>query len=203
MINENVVQIPEEMCPDLMKYLPQYLHSDSIMKVLQNEVLSRELGRLNFHMKSMLQQCFIDTATKEASGLKLWEQFLGIPVDENKPEDYRKSVIKAKVRGTGTVTKKMINQVASAYSNCEVEIIEKPEAHKFIIKFIGGKGIPPNMLDLTKTIEEIKPAHLNFEYEYTYCIWDWCKVYNYTWNDMKANTWDKAKINIIREKVSI
>ncbi|MBZ9637522.1 MULTISPECIES: putative phage tail protein [Clostridium] len=201
--NENSMTIPEKMCPNLMNYLPQYLHNDSTIKALQKEVLSKELGRLNFHMKSMLEQCFIDTVTKEAPGLKLWEQFLGIPIDENKPVEYRKSVIKAKVRGTGTVTKKMINQVASAYSNCEVEIIEKPEEYKFIVKFIGGKGIPPNMLDLTKTIEEIKPVHLRFEYEYTYCIWDWCKSYNYTWNDMKSMTWGEAKTNINRKGVII
>ena len=55
-----------------------------------------------------------------------------------------------------------------SYSFAEVDVIENPADYSFIIKFVGTKGLPPNMADLTITIEEIKPAHLSFTFEYIF-----------------------------------
>ena len=74
----------------------------------------------------------------------------------------------AKLSGTGTTTKAMIADTASRYSNGEVEIIEDSPNNKFTVRFVGTIGMPGNMEDLKKTIEEIKPAHLAVEYEYVY-----------------------------------
>jgi hypothetical protein len=62
----------------------------------------------------------------------------------------------------------MIEEVAASYSNGEVEVIENPATYSFIVKFVGTRGLPPNMADLTVTIEEIKPAHISFTFEYVY-----------------------------------
>jgi hypothetical protein len=74
----------------------------------------------------------------------------------------------AKMRGIGTVTKQMIIDTARAYSNGEVEVIEDPANYRIVIKFVGKLGVPANMADLTLTIEDIKPAHLAYSFEYTY-----------------------------------
>ena len=37
-----------------------------------------------------------------------------------------------------------------------------------MIKFVSVLGIPPNIDDLTAAINEIKPAHLDFSYEYLF-----------------------------------
>lgn len=182
----------ENFKPNLMKYLPTFIKESKIMTALQKDVISPELGKFNLSTHELLNQCFIETASW---GLELWEEFLGIPVDKLKPYEYRRAVIKAKLRGTGTVTKAMIAQLASAYSGGEVEIIELPKECKFIIKFTGVRGIPANMMDLSRNIEEIKPAHLSFDYEYTYSVWEWYK--KYTWAMLKTLTWEtiKTKLN--------
>lgn len=101
-------------------------------------------------------------------GLAEWERAIGLDTDILKPLEFRREQIRAKLRGRGTTTKQMIVDVAKSYSNGEVEVIEDTANYSFKIKFVGTKGLPPNMADLTLTIEEIKPAHLSFVFEYVY-----------------------------------
>jgi len=86
----------------------------------------------------------------------------------------------------------LIKNVASAFANGEVEVIEYPSEYKFVVKFVGEKGIPPNISDLTKTIEEIKPAHLNYEYQYTYNVWKF--LTSKVWNDLAHYTWEQVRV---------
>jgi hypothetical protein len=81
----------------------------------------------------------------------------------------------------------MIVDVSSSYSNGEVEVIEDNSNYSFKIKFIGTKGIPGNMADLSVTINEIKPAHLAFTFEYIYNTWS--AVTGNLWGDVTAMTW--------------
>lgn len=113
----------------------------------------------------LLVQLNVETATW---GLSIWEKALGLETDVTKPYEYRRTRIMSKLRGAGTTTKKMIQNVAESFSNGQVEIIEYNEENRFVVKFVGQIGIPPNMNDLTAAIEEIKPAHLAYSFEYTY-----------------------------------
>jgi hypothetical protein len=114
----------------------------------------------------------------------------------SKSDSFRRERIKAKIRGIGTVTKQMITDTAASYSNGVVEVIEYPSANSFKIKFVGTRGIPPNMGDLTLTIEEIKPAHLTYVFEYTWVTWNDFEGYNKTWNqwDALSLSWDEFEI---------
>lgn len=174
----------QHLNPDLMGYLPRYYEKSAIMKAIQ-EVAAPELGRLKYTVTDILSQYFINTATW---GLALWEKELGIPIDTGKPTEQRRSVVKAKLRGIGTVTKAMIRQTAEAYSGGEAEVMEYPAEYRFVIRFTGQRGVPPNMGDLTRTIEGIKPAHLAVSFEYTYLYWDEARAY--TWTAVSIKTWD-------------
>lgn len=178
---------PGGIVPDLMAYLPLYYSKTGVMAKIQ-QVLAEEIGLIKYSLSDAFAQFFVDTATW---GLALWEEFLGIKTDKSKPIEHRRSVIKAKIRGSGTTTKEMIKRVAMAYSGGEVDIIEYPEEYRFVVKFIGVRGIPPNMPDLTNTIEQIKPAHLAFSYIYTFMIWGETK--GYTWGSVKDKTWYDLK----------
>ena len=59
----------------------------------------------------LLDQLVVETATW---GLKYWEQTLGIPVDEAKELDYRRSRIKSRLRGAGVTTVALIQNVAES-----------------------------------------------------------------------------------------
>ena len=180
----------ESLTPNLMKYLPTYYKDSLVMNNLM-QTLAKEIALINYKIEDILNQFFIDTATW---GLDLWEKELGINTDIQKSYETRREVIKAKLRGQGTITKNMLKNTARAYTNAESEIIENPQDYSFIIKFIGIKGIPPNMQLLIDTIEEIKPAHLAYSFQYMYTWWDGLKTLNWTqsqnksWNDLKIYT---------------
>jgi hypothetical protein len=74
----------------------------------------------------------------------------------------------------------MIIDTAKSYSNGNVEVIEDPTNYSFKIKFVGTKGIPANMADLTLTINEIKPAHLSFTFEYILTLNSELKPFTHT-----------------------
>jgi hypothetical protein len=87
----------------------------------------------------------------------------------------------------------MIQNVAKSFSNGDVDIVEDNTDYQFTVKFVGTMGIPPNMDDLTAAIEDIKPAHLAFIFEYTYITWAEFDSYNKTWDqwDTFNLTWNQ------------
>lgn len=149
---------------ELMTLLPPTYYGNKTMEELQG-ILSIDINSLASGIDETIDQCFINTAT---SILSRYETIYGLQVDVNKSDEFRRERIRAKVRGTGTVTKQMIIDTARSYSNGKVEVIEDPANYSFVIKFVGTLGIPANMADLTLTIDEIKPAHLSYTFEYIY-----------------------------------
>jgi hypothetical protein len=68
---------------------------------------------------------------------------------------------------------------------------EVPGEYRFIIRFIGILGIPPNMAGLIQIIEEIKPAHLAYEFAYMYTFWD--SLNTISWNTAGTGTWNDLR----------
>jgi uncharacterized protein YmfQ (DUF2313 family) len=165
-----------------MDLLPDYYSDNVTMNELQG-ILTTDINNLALGFHETIDQCFVNTAS---SLLSRYEKIYGIDVDITKSDTFRRERIKAKIRGTGTVTKQMIMDTAASYSNGEVKIIEDPANCSFKIKFVGTKGLPPNMTDLTLTIEEIKPAHLAFSFEYVYQTHG--ELQSYTYDELSNYT---------------
>jgi hypothetical protein len=174
--------------PDLMQYLPQYYYNFRDIEQLQ-EIIAKEIGVQNYLIEDLLNQFFVNTATW---GLSLWEQSLGLPVNTSLTYERRREIVKARLRGAGTTTKELIKNVANAYSGGEVEVFEYPKESRFVVQFIGVKGIPPNMGGLINTIENVKPAHLTYSFKYTYTVWLHLKTL--TWGQVNIKTWDELKV---------
>ncbi len=149
---------------DLMTVLPEYYAGNRTMEELQ-KILSTGINNQAAGLDETIDQCFVNTAT---ALLSRYEKIYGIQVDVSKSDEFRRERIKAKIKGVGTVTKQMLIDTAAAYSNGEVEVLEDPVNYSFKVKFIGTLGVPQNMADLILTIEEIKPAHLKYIFEYMY-----------------------------------
>ncbi len=181
--------LQETYIPDLMAYLPPHYAELREMQELHGTV-GEEIGRSRQTVNELLDQQFIATATW---GLDLWERELGIATDHSKSYERRREILLAKLRGVGTTTGEMVRRVAAAFSGGDVEVIEHPEEYRFEIRFIGVKGIPPNMPGLMQAIEQIKPAHLGAIYTFRYLIWDELDAINATWEmiDAKNLTWDE------------
>jgi len=170
---------------NLIEYLPvHYQNSPEIVEL--QEALQSWTDRLSADRDDLMNQFFIRDATW---GLRLWEQTLGIETDISRPYAFRRSRVESKLRGLGTTTKAMIENLAASFSNGEVEVIEHNAEYRFEVRFVGTIGIPPNMDDLTAAIDEIKPAHLDYAYSYIYRIWD--MISHMMWSDASSYTWDQ------------
>lgn len=162
--------------------LPGYYKTSTVMANIINTQNS-EIQRFKESIEKTVNQFFVDTADFT---LERWEKELGLPVDNSKLDDYRKSVIKSKMRGIGTVKVSLVDTVAESYTNGEVDVIEHPEDDFFIIKFVSVRGIPPNLDDLKQALEDIKPAHLEVVYEFTYLVNDELRNTGKTYDQVKA-----------------
>jgi len=173
----------------LKKYLPSFIGNSKIFSKIY-EIEQSEIDDYNNLIEDLVNQCFVEKATW---GLSLWEDFLDIKANLSSPEDFRRSAIKAKLRGQGVVTVDLIKNVSESFSNGDVEITENIEPYTFEIKFVGTRGIPPNLEGLKKAIEDIKPAHLSIKYKFTYMTWDEFESYNRTWDQWEELnlTWDE------------
>jgi hypothetical protein len=174
--------------PYLMSYLLSFYENCRIMKSIQ-DAIANELGGVRFALDDILNQFFVQKATW---GLEFWERELGLPTDPTKPFAWRREMIMAKLRGIGTITKQMLINAAAAFSGGEVDVIEYPSEYGFEIRFIGVKGIPPNMAGFIEMLEQIKPAHLTYGFKYTYTVWD--NLHNLTWNQAVTKTWNELKV---------
>ena len=181
-------ETPEYTIPDLMRYLPWYYQDSREMTKLQGTI-AEEVGALRYYaIPDLLKQSFIKTATW---GLDYWEHELGLVTDRSNSYVRRREIIQAKLRGSGTSTKARIKNVAEAFSGGEVDVIEYPAEYRFVVKFIGVLGIPPNMAGFLNMLDEIKPAHLGYSITYSYTTWNMVK--NLTWNEVKTRTWSQVK----------
>ena len=173
---------------DLTKYLTSnYTEGKNIINLMK--IAEDELGTLKFYCLTLGEQ---RSANKVTWGLPSWEKELGITYNPSASVTDRREIIKAKLRGRGTTTKKMIQNTAQAFSGGEVEIIEYPEEYYFVVRFIGIKGIPRNMQGFIDMLESIKPAHLGYEFKYTYTVWN--NLNNLTWNQAGMKIWDELKV---------
>jgi len=150
----------------LKDYVPKFISQSKTMSATYNSE-QLEINNTNSSIKDIVNQCFIDTATW---GLAYWESFLGITTDLSKDISYRRTVAKSKIRGQGTVTVSMLQNVANSFNNGKVTITEHPSIYSFEVKFSSVIGIPPNLQDLKDALEQIKPAHLVVTYTYSYLL---------------------------------
>ena len=177
------IEIKREI--DLLEYLPSFYHNSDIVKAFM-ESSSIEVDTIKAYVEDLSKNLYVKTATW---GLDLFEEELGLVTDKSVSYEERRERILAKKRGNGTTTKAMIKNTAEAFSGGEVEVIENFSDYSFIVKFVGVKGIPKNLALFKKMIEEIKPAHLNYELAFTYTVWDMIISKNNVWNDFNSQTW--------------
>lgn len=173
---------------NLSKYVPNFISELPEMKALYDAEGS-ELGILNYQLEDIKKQFHIDTATW---GLDWWEDKYGIEINKLSSYEDRREVVKAKKRGRGTTTIAMLKKTAIAFSGGEANVIEHNSEYRFTIHFIGIKGIPRNMQSFKDMLEIIKPAHLAYDFAYTYNTWGMVKARG-NWDINKPITWDEVR----------
>lgn len=163
-MSESVIVSP--MGKEMFSYLPGYYESSRVIRA-DIQAKGMELDALYQALNETLDQFFVRTATW---GLDQWERELGIDIDHSKPITQRRALVESKLRGAGQFSGRLVKSVAEAYDGGTVDVSFQPAEWSFTIKFIDTVGIPPNLDDLKAVIEEIKPAHLAVEYEFSYLL---------------------------------
>lgn len=169
-----------------------------IAKILEIDELffaeEQELAELDKRIEKMIGNASITGA--DADTVMRLEFEFGVPTDLSKPLSQRKSVVLAKLRGNGVTTPEFIRNLANAFENGDVEVIESVDTPYVVkLKFTSVRGVPPNLLDFERALREVVPAHLVIDYVFTYLTWDEFDTYNKTWDEWDALnlTWDELQ----------
>ena len=159
----------------LIEYLPEFYAGSPYVTELQGAFTGRA-SAVEAAKNDLFAQFVLETATW---GLPIWEQAYGLEADVTKPLPYRRSRVRSKMRSAATTTPAMIRNVAESFSNGQVEVIEYPGEYRFEVKFVGTMGVPPNMKDLSAALDDLRPAHLAYDYVILYRIHSLLKQYRH------------------------
>lgn len=154
----------------ILKLLHKVFRNDRITNEI-SKVTGYQIDRIELQILDIDHQFFLDTATW---GLDIFEKELNLEHVSAKPESERRSVISAKWRGAGKLTLELIKQTVNAFINGEVDVVFTGIIE---INFSSQIGRPPNMNDVYRAIEDIKPAHLGVKYIFRYRIHQELKEY--------------------------
>lgn len=170
------------------------MYEELVESVAIIETEATEIELLHSRIADVLNQFNVESSTW---GLKAYEYEVGVTTDVNKPIDQRKSVVISKLRGAGVTTRELIENVAEAYANADVEVTEDNPHYNVIVKFVGVLGIPPNMSDLERSLREIIPAHMIYTLVFTYVTYDMLKSKYASYDDLKQSglTYEEILVN--------
>lgn len=172
----------------MLKKLPTYYQKSNVIRELFKSI-ELEFKSLSEETVLTENQFFVILSDRD---IAKHEQDVGLVPDTSADLDTRRGRVMSKLRGTGTVTKTMMKNVAASFVNGDIEIIEYPSRYCFAVKFTSRTGIPYNIEDIKAMVEELKPAHLAVEYIFTYRLWqdvldtlsNWTTVKSYTWEQL-------------------
>ncbi len=145
---------------NLLKYLPSYYKRSTVV----NDIIgcqSSELQKFMISLNSMSKQFFVVLAD---TSLDRWEKELGIKINPNLSLAERRGKIISKLRSQGTVTKEAIKQIAQSFIS-DVDVVEDNENYRFEIILNSKIGFPYDLDSLYRSIEEVKPVHLESKYK--------------------------------------
>ena len=182
-----------------MNNLPVYYRKSKVMNELFRSI-ELEYARLENEVKLTENQFFVILADKN---IQNHEQDVGVSPDDTANLETRRGRVLSKLRGTGTVTKTMMKNVAASFVNGDIEITEYPSRYMFSVAFTSKQGIPYNLQDIKDMIEEIKPAHLAVEYIFTYRLWEDVKKDLQNWTMVKPYTWEELLTFHVRNYLTV
>lgn len=176
----------------IMGYVPKYYESSRIFRALAQH-RGEEVDKFRQALNETLDQFFARTATWS---LDDWEEELGLSPQPGFTTQERQDRIVSKLRGYGTCTIYLAEQVAEAYDQGAIDAIQDHAIYQVTIRFVDTLGVPPNIEDLKIAVREVVPAHLGLAFEYNYLIWDEYDAMGLTWNQLDAlgKTWDQLEV---------
>ena len=174
---------------DLLKLLPQYYRTSSVMADTLAP-MEQELQRLLLFIIIAERQMQIATATGEA--LARYEEELDIVPNTSESDEERRNRVIARKNGTSATTEETLKRTVNLYVSGEIAINTDSANSTVTIEFLTHIGVPTNIDEVKKSISEIIPAHLLVEYIYHYRTWSeytsstWGQLTGYTWGQLQT-----------------
>jgi len=145
---------------NLQKQLPEFVGNGAIL----SEVFAMDAETLNQAAADRLDtfnQMFVETGTW---GLKFWEVFLGIKVDETQTDEVRRRIIEAKIIANSQVfTLKRLVEVLNAYGYGVANVIEDVANYQIEVQVPNVINSVLEVMDLARYLRIVFPAHLAFK----------------------------------------
>lgn len=148
----------------LYEHLPRELYHEEEHVLDLQEAMEGELEAVQRARDSLYRQ--LRPSTADSWGLANYEREYGIVSDESKPLSERLSIWRAKRRGFGTSTAKLLASVAGSFFEGEIEVEEHPESYSVDITFTGASAMPNRDGAPENAIKEVLPAHLGYRLHY-------------------------------------
>lgn len=145
----------------LISLLPDYERNSNVFKEYL-KAIETEFNEKDIDLDELRNQLSISTATW---ALSIYENALNIKTDSNLSYDERRSVIKGKYRGSGKVDSELIKIVVDSFNVGETSITFDGNIK---IKIEGSKGKPDNYNLIENAVDEIKPAHIQALFLFSY-----------------------------------
>lgn len=142
-----------------MNYLPDVVADIEEFKVI-NAGMWAEIDELYAELIEVDSQFNLDTATWY---LDVLERELGLN-QKNLTNEQRVALIRAKIQARSTTTVKLIEELLSDFTNSRVFVDEHYNEYLVKIGIYNSPNRDLSMSAMRELIDDIKPAHLIFEY---------------------------------------
>lgn len=173
-----------DVAQDMSDYIPWYYDDFGQVQAV-NKTEAAEAIRLQAKVQELLDQFYVESAT---FGLDRWETLVGIEHIPQRSEISRRHFIEAKLRGAGTTTLAMLNDIVNAFYGFETT--ELPSENAVNFKLVSRRGIPKNLEDIQAAVNDVIPAHIEPRYEFTYLPWNEVETAGLTWEQAETYTWE-------------
>ena len=151
----------------IKEYLPYYYKKSDFIFYL-SKALEKEKELLNDFWQEIKREYFVKTTV---NNIYDWEREFKVPSYLDQNLQTRRGNVLGKLRGYGTANKNFIRKVVEGfYENEEIELIEDFENSSFTIAFKTLRELPENYLEMERSMGELIPCHLKFEYNFIFAL---------------------------------
>ena len=154
--------VKQRMMDALPRYYSESPEADAIVSGQAYAVDFRKA-----EARDLLEQMSPITATW---GIAHWERALGLATVPTKPLEERRSLVIARLRGAQVATVANVKATAEAFYGGEIDVIEDFANYMAHFKFKSNLGVPPNEDDVRNALRDILPAHIAFDFLYTFLL---------------------------------
>lgn len=147
--------------------LPGYYKKSEFITCL-NAALENEKTIFKAYLDSIKQEFFIKTAQEYIYN---WEREFNVPSYLSQSLTTRRGNVLARLRGFGTLTKSLLKKIVEGFYEGEViRIVEDFDNSIVYMYFTTLTELPENYLEFERSLNELFPAHLGYEYSFVFIL---------------------------------